>query len=1105
MSRKTRKLMWSVPLVAAVAVIGALAAFMTLTPGSIFADDLADAPQNLEVEAADGSAGRTTLVLTWEAPESGAPDMYRIDRSSDNDKWKYLTSVSGDMLTHTDDTVGGKFETGNTRYYRVFAMDSEHGSGAVSTSESATTDPITTPHQVKPFDADASGPEANELTWTAPDDGGSEILGYCIRAWPTGTTAATITAISEENCKDDFFEDGPGGSAGMYRDSDGTTNNQPGGIIRILPATSYMHKGRNAKEEWSYQIYALNEHGHSEVVSATREATTAEANDPPKPGNFLVRQVDATTDEIVHLYWTISGDGGQDIVAYRVEVSDTANQWPDEGTALPSPLAGDRASGAALALKDAADTDGPMVVVIGVNPDQPTGGAVSYDLRHTFPDGAITEDGTYYYRVRVETLSSAGNNRKMSAYTMGSVDLTAISADEDYMHGDKNPSAPVLGPDGVDTTATPPTPTAHTGTADNATDDDVTPGEVTLTVVKSTLGGSDSYRVDISDDGGETWSMVHSSTRPINQTEYEHQGLKPNQLRSFRIFTKKGSAYGVASNVAMDYSAHSHEPGEVRDLTATADGAGKINLTWNAPENDGGAMIDKYCIIAEKVNDNDPRGVIGDDFMRSDDAGTNEIRVVADSVPNAANCARFSLPKKATIKLTANGIYDVAASTTSVMFTGLDQESRWQFEVYGLNGATVAGTPAGTPDILKGVAQESETEDAKTTEAMVPGAPKNLTAELARDTNFSGVGNRGVLVLWNAPSDPAGAPVVGYKIERKVDDGEYEEKISSRDAGMTHWVDTDEPAEGEMRTYRITSINAVGVGTETATVMIPHPGEHSHIMVSDAPTGLSATAVSDTQIDLSWDAPASDGGSAVTHYIIERRYTGDMMGDLVPSDYAPGGASFAFTNHMDWWETLNCDGMVAVFGGTRDDAADVAMYCGHYANTAPSNLAEGTIMAGDDLDVKIEALFNKRYVITDDTTRTYSDEGLMPDTEYRYRVSAVNGEGRSSWSAADTATTEMTPVELTAPTILQTNPVGSGIVLVSWTSVDSATGYSLIAVNLTDPDAPTRTGEAVATATSGQVQNLIGGDEYLIFVAAFNADLDFELSDYVRVTADREQ
>ena len=37
MSRKTRKLMWSVPLIAAVAVIGALAAYVMLAPGGALA------------------------------------------------------------------------------------------------------------------------------------------------------------------------------------------------------------------------------------------------------------------------------------------------------------------------------------------------------------------------------------------------------------------------------------------------------------------------------------------------------------------------------------------------------------------------------------------------------------------------------------------------------------------------------------------------------------------------------------------------------------------------------------------------------------------------------------------------------------------------------------------------------------------------------------------------------------------------------------------------------------------------------------------------------------------------------------------------------------
>ena len=255
---------------------------------------------------------------------------------------------------------------------------------------------------------------------------------------------------------------------------------------------------------------------------------------------------------------------------------------------------------------------------------------------------------------------------------------------------------------------------------------------------------------------------------------------------------------------------------------------------------------------------------------------------------NDPNCARFSLPNKPTISDAANGIYNVAASTTSVMFTNLDQETRWQFQVYGLNDATAPGIPSNTPDILKGVAEKSETEDAKTTEAMVPSAPMNLTAELARDTNFTGVGSRGVLVLWNAPTDPAGAPVLGYKIERSIDGGEYEERVSSRDAGMTHWVDTSEPAAGEVRTYRLTSINAAGVGTMTAMATIPLDASHSHVPVSTvltAPTMVDATGGTG-ELTVTW----VDSENAVGHLILLLDGA-----DIEAMETAPTGNSRTFT------------------------------------------------------------------------------------------------------------------------------------------------------------------------------------------------------------------
>ena len=120
-------------------------------------------------------------------------------------------------------------------------------------------------------------------------------------------------------------------------------------------------------------------------------------------------------------------------------------------------------------------------------------------------------------------------------------------------------------------------------------DDDNTPGVIKLNITDSS-DGADSYRVDISDDEGQTWTTVHGATLPISDTEYQHRGLEPEEALHFRLFGKKGSVIGLASNVVFDYAGNTDQPGPVESLLATGDGAGKINVSWNAPDDDGGAM-----------------------------------------------------------------------------------------------------------------------------------------------------------------------------------------------------------------------------------------------------------------------------------------------------------------------------------------------------------------------------------------------------------------------------------------------------------------------------------------------------------------------------------
>ena len=228
MSRKTRKLIWSAPLVAVLAVAGALAIFVALSPHEAAAHEVgmhgAPGPvSGLTAEpAADDTStpepeGRKAIMLTWKMPSTGAGDpamSYRIDISENDARvWRNLkasvmdgdadmycgSGAAADLRCYTSE----KLTPGKTYYYRVFAVN-EFGISPVSidpTYDLAKTLDYETPDPVDMLTATTNLVDKIVLEWDAPeDDGGADVVLYCIDVAALDGSFTALDDLSTAKC-----------------------------------------------------------------------------------------------------------------------------------------------------------------------------------------------------------------------------------------------------------------------------------------------------------------------------------------------------------------------------------------------------------------------------------------------------------------------------------------------------------------------------------------------------------------------------------------------------------------------------------------------------------------------------------------------------------------------------------------------------------------------------------------------------------------------------------------------------------------------------------------------------------------------------------------
>ena len=852
--------------------------------GITAAGETPSAPRNLRATA----TGPSVISLDWDVPFSdggSAITSYILGMSADSGStWTSLGSTPATVTAFLHRGLAA----GITYHYRVTAVN-RNGAGPWTFPESATTPRAGTPSAPRNLTAMAGGPSIVDLAWAAPSlNGGSAITHYEIHVPASGggwrllaTTLSVVRAFRDATA--------PAGTAHRYRVRAVNANGpgapafvdvvpaQPPGPPRALeataagptvieldwtapstagavlttsyrievsstdtrgwevveadtqsPATSYIHTLLSPGTTYYYRVAAINSAGRgswSDIATATTELRA-----PDAPGRLTAQ---ARGISAIELAWRApSSSGTARVTGYRI-------QWSSTGTGGWRSLVAN------------------------------TG---STTTRHT--DDGRPPGTTRYYRVAA--ISAAGTSAWSNIAHATTDDLTVPGA-----------------PTGLRVTSN-----ALGGS-----------NELLLTwTAPASNGGSPitGYRIERRSRTSD-WKIHVSSTGSgaCTTCTYTDRGLSPNTTWFYRVRALNAQGQGGASNVD-DATTLAAPPGPPQNVRARGTGPDSILLAWDAPEDVGGARVTGYAIQRIGPNDNSwitHRTNTGTTATTFTDTGLQPAtryrykvaainRVGTGQWSFEASTSTYPDTPGAPVGLTARevGTSRIDLSWSAPRNTGgapirtylieawSEAIDDWQtirrhpasagtrFSDLNLQPATTRRYRVAAINTA-GTGPFSNTARA-TTEATVPGTPRSLDAEAD--------GTSRIELSWREPTSDGGSRITGYRIEVSEDGGaRWDNLVANSHNTRTAYVHTGlEPAT--RRHYRVSAINRIGVGRSSRVA-----SAITDATVPDAPTGLTATAVSPTQIDLFWLAPAYDGGAPVTGYRIEVSETGAAWTDLV--------------------------------------------------------------------------------------------------------------------------------------------------------------------------------------------------------------------------------
>jgi len=490
-------------------------------------------------------------------------------------------------------------------------------------------------------------------------------------------------------------------------------------------------------------------------------------------------------------------------------------------------------------------------------------------------------------------------------------------------------------------------------------------------------------------------------------------------------------------------------PSAPRNLTARW-GDRYVNLTWEAPADDGGSLIVGYKVYRGTSSGNETYlTTVGNVTTYYNDTGLTNGRTYYYRVSAVNGLGEGELSEE--VSATPLGVPSAPQNLVAIAGDGYVSLT-WEapddnggLPIVGYN--IYRGTSSGNETLLatvgnvltyndtgltngqtyyyrvsavNGLGEGELSVEVNATPKTIPSAPQNLVAR---------AGNRYVVLTWEAPADDGGSPIIGYKIYRGTSSGNVvllttvENETTYNDTGLTN---------GQRYYYRVSAVNGFGEGELSVEV------NATPKTVPSAPRSLVARG-GDGYVVLTWEGPVNDGGSPIIGYKIYRGIRSGNESYLMTLE--GNETTYNDTGVTNGWRYYY---KVSALNGVGE--GDLSLEVSALPRGVPPAPRNLVARAGDgyvNLTWKVPATNggspitgykiyrgtssgNETLLTTVGNVFTYNDTGVTNGQTYYYRVSAMNGLGEGELSE------EVSAVPRSAPTSRGgiSAPEGRGILLI---------------------------------------------------------------------------